>query len=97
MAKVVTGPVWKFDAAGQAEGVGNGGVFTNPIFVRSILIEAGAAGGTFEVTESNGGRTLTGALSLAANSEEQIVINGYVPGVYMTSLADGQILVYHGG
>ena len=71
-------------------------VFDIPIFVKYITIDAGAAGGTFEVTEKASGRTLTGALSLSANTSEQIVINDFVDGVYMTSMADGQILVHHG-
>lgn len=70
--------------------------FPIQIFVRTILIESGSSGGTFEVHDKASGRSLTGTLSLAANSHEQIVVNRPVQGVYMTSMADGQILVYHG-
>lgn len=70
--------------------------FPIPIFVRTIVIESGATGGTFEVNEKISGRSLTGSLSLAANSHEQIVVNRYVQGVYITAWVDGQILIYHG-
>lgn len=66
-------------------------------YIKTILIDAGATGGTFEVSTKSGGRSLTGVLSLAANTHEQIVVGEYVDGVFMTSMADGQILVYHGG
>lgn len=70
--------------------------FPIPIYVKTILIESGSTGGTFEVHDKISGRTLTGALSLAANSHEQIVVAERIGGLYMTSMADGQILVYHG-
>jgi len=71
-------------------------LFNHRLFVKTIVIDAGATGGTFEVSDASGGRSLTGALSIAANSHEQIVVDEFVEGVYMTSLADGQVLVYLG-
>jgi hypothetical protein len=98
MAKNVTSNPWVFDAAAQAEGKDETGtLFDHPIYVKHIIIDAGATGGAFEVTEGSGGRSLTGTVTLAANGWKQIVVAAYVDSVYMASLvAGGSIHVYHG-
>lgn len=68
-------------------------MFDHKIRVKSILIESGAAGGTFEVSDVSGGRSLTGSLVLPANDWVQIAVNQTVKGVYMTAIADGQVIV----
>ncbi len=70
--------------------------FPVKIWVRTILIDAGSTGGTFAVHDKISGIPLTGTLSLAANTHEQVVLNRRVSGIYITTIADGQILVYHG-
>jgi hypothetical protein len=66
------------------------------IYVKTIIVEAAGAGGTFEVKDSNGGKSLTGSLTIAANAHERFEIFSFVKGVYMEAIADGQVLVYHG-
>lgn len=105
MAKDVTSGVLKFDAADQYEGVGNAAEATapiynkTPIFVQSIFIESGATGGSYDVRDTNGGRALSGIVTLGANATSgEIVIGDYVSGVYVESFgSDGQILVKTGG
>lgn len=102
MAKEVTGKIWKFDAADQYEGWGNRNESTAPVhlskpWVEFITIESGATGGTYDVRETDGGKPITGAITLGANAHTQIVVGGYVDGVYIESFgSDGQILVKHG-
>lgn len=105
MAKDTTGQPWVFDAAGQFLELGelldeNEGHVGNRIliqpFVSYINISAGAAGGVFEVLESEGGRSLTGSITLAANAHERVTVNRRVNGIYIDALADGTISVYHG-
>ena len=90
MANDLTGNPWVFDTASTGDSI------DGPIYVSHIIIDAAGSGGTFNVTDASGGRSLTGILSLSANASETVIIDKYVDGVYMTSLADGQILVYHG-
>jgi hypothetical protein len=96
---------WKFDAVGQAEGLGNATVVdaddaeTNfPIrpYIDLIMVDAGAAGGTYEVTDIENGNPLTGVLTVAANTTATVSIGKYTDGVYVAQIGDGQILVYHG-
>jgi hypothetical protein len=90
MANDLTQQPWVFDTASTGDSI------AGPIYVSHIIIDAGASGGTFEVSDASRGISLTGARSLLANTTETVIVDKYVDGVYMTSLADGQILVYHG-
>lgn len=102
MAKDVTGQPWKFDAVDQYEGWANRAAAVAPVFdtvkpfVDFIQIESGAAGGTFDVRVTDGGKPITGTLTLAANTSVQVNVGKYVDGVYMETMTDGQILVFHG-
>ena len=102
MAKDVSGQPLKFDAADQYEGFANRNETTAPVFecpidVDYILFESGATGGNYEVTESNNGPTISGIITLGANSQFSLPVGKYVPGVYMENFGtDGQVLVFHG-
>lgn len=105
MAKSVTTGVLKFDAADQYEGFANAAEATPPIYaespipVQTILIESGATGGAYEVRPSDDSAvTLTGIITLGANSSAEIVIGDYVAGVYIEAFgSDGTITVKTGG
>ena len=92
MAIDLGGMPWIFDAVEQTAASN----FPHPVYVKVIHMEAGAAGGTYEVTVSATGRTLTGPITLAANAHAQFVVDDFVEGVYMKTMTDGQILVFHG-
>lgn len=103
MAKDVSHNPWKFDAVDQYEGFGNIGepagepVFSTRPFVDFILIESGATGGAYEVTDVDDGNTITGTQTLGANVSVQISVGKYLDGVYINQFgSDGQILIYHG-
>ena len=105
MAKDVSHNPWKFDAASQAEGLANASVVDanlDPVvfpirpYVDMIVIDAASAGGTYEVLDQDGGNTLTGILTVAANTLVSVPVGKYVDGVWIESFGDGQILVYHG-
>jgi hypothetical protein len=103
LAKDVSKNPWKFDAVDQYEGFGNIGeaagepVFQNRPTVDYILIESGATGGAYEVTDVDDGITLTGTQTLGANASVQISVAKCVDGVYINQFgSDGQILVFHG-
>jgi hypothetical protein len=90
MANDLTQQPWVFDT------VSTGDAIDGPIYISHIIIDAGATGGDFNVTDASGGISLTGVRVLAANTTETVIVDKYVDGVYMTALDDGQILVYHG-
>jgi len=91
MAADLTGNPWTFDGTTQ---VGPTGV--RP-YIKSILFTTGAAGGAVEVLDKAAGRSLTGAIVMAANDRCQPAIENFVDGVYIQSLPAGaKALVYHG-
>lgn len=103
MAKSVVGPIWKFDAADQYEGWANRDEATAPIFdtvkpfIKVIQFESGATGGNYDVRESDGGRAVSGIITLGANSQYQMVVDRTLDGVYIESFGtDGQILMTAG-
>lgn len=102
MAKDISHNPWVFDAVDQYEGWANRNETVAPVFeikpfVDFILFESGATGGNYEVTDANDGNSLTGLITLGANSQVQVSIGKYVDGVYIDSFgSDGKILVYHG-
>lgn len=71
-------------------------VFPQKLRIKYIVIDAGATGGAFDIREESGGKSLTGALTLAANAHELIELRDWVRGVYAEALADGQVLIYTG-
>jgi hypothetical protein len=71
-------------------------IFPGRIYVETIIFEAAGAGGTYEIHDAVGGRSLTGLLTLAANAHTQIVVDAAARGVYLTTLTDGRALIYHG-
>ena len=105
MAADLTRNPWKFDAATQSYSrsatatVGNANSLSTrqKVFVKRIVIESGATGGTYEVLDGASGKSLTGPQTLGANASTEVVLNSYVEGVYIGSFgSDGTILVYHG-
>lgn len=103
MAKDVSTNPWKFDAADQYEGFANRNETTAPNFevkpyVDTIVFEASASGGNFDVRVSNGGDPVSGIITLGANEQFQLVVGQRLEGVYIETMTDasGQILVYHG-
>lgn len=103
MAKDVTGNPWKFDAADQYEGFrpeqeeATAPVFNNKPFVDFILIESAGTGGSYDVRDGDGGRAISGIITLGANTQFQVNVGKYVEGIYIETFgSDGQILVYHG-
>ena len=105
MAKDTNGQPMTFDAAGQsyardaASTVGNANSLSTAqtIYVKAIDIHTGAAGGSYEVLDIAGGRSLTGVVVLGANAKHQTGINSRVKGIYIESFgADGEIRVFTG-
>lgn len=98
MAKDVTGNPWKFDAATQAEGLDNSGVFDHPIYVKTIAVSTVDHTGdsTVDIHDASGGRLLW-TVEMSTNDREQYVIDDFVQGIYITTLPSGAtVFVNHG-
>jgi len=105
MAINLTGQPWVFDAALQ-EYVRDAAATRGPvgsldtkqkIYVDHIHIESGGTGGTYEVLDIVGGRSLTGPILLGADAEKTIIVGHRVRGVHISQFGtDGTISVFHG-
>ena len=91
MATTQHGVVWEFDAVGEGDDI------DGKFYVRYIQFNTGTEGGAMEVTNGNGGITLTGSIVMAVNDREFIFINDYVDELYVSALPTGaQVLVKPG-
>lgn len=99
MAKDVTKNPWTFDAATQGEGTTvSGAVFNVRPYIKSVVLETDTTGGDFDVLDGASGDTIIGgSLTLAADSQVQIIVENFVDGVYINALPSGAtVTVYHG-
>lgn len=101
MAKQITPSFILFDAAAQAEGQGNSGVFNHPIYVKYVAFETAdvSAAGTFDLLNKSGGYNLVPQYEVADDSSPPVefAIEGYVQGIYVNAIpTGGRIFVYIG-
>lgn len=90
---VVRSP-WKFTAASDAHNLPDGqGNFTR-FRVDTIVLTSGGTGGLVTVLDESGGRDLASVV-LAVNDREQIVINDYIKGIFISVLPATCIVYVH--
>ncbi len=90
MAADFTGQPWIMDTATDTS------PDDVPVEISTIIFDAGAAGGTYDVHDADG-RSLTGIHVLGADEWIQIVVHQRVKGgITLDAIGDGQVLVYHG-
>lgn len=105
MAIDLTAQPWKFDAVNQtyardaASTVGNANSLSarQRIFINTIVFETAGTAGDFEVLDSSGGKSITGKINVAADSQFQYVIDQEVEGIFIGTIpASATIWIWHG-
>jgi hypothetical protein len=72
-------------------------VFNNPLYIRTIIFTTAGTSGATEVTEGNGGRSLTGSVVMSTNDRQLFYIESKVDAVYINALpTSAKVYIYAG-